>query len=69
MLEHIAQDDLEALGGGGSLETFGDFGGHTGIGFAGDDFFRLFDNFGCQVTGTWTDFEDDLGKALARGRC
>jgi hypothetical protein len=43
------------------LETLCDFGSHSGIGFAGDDFFGLFQDFGRQVTRSGSDFEDNLG--------
>lgn len=60
MLEHISEDDFESLLGWSALETLCDFGSHSGIGFACDDFFGLFQDFRCQVTGTGTDFEDNL---------
>ena len=61
MLEDISKDNLESLLGRGALETLCDFGSHSGIGFAGDDFFGLFQDLCCQVTSSGADFEDNLG--------
>lgn len=60
MLEHISEDDFESLLGGSALETLCDFCSHSGIGFACDDFFGLFQDFCCQVTSSGADFEDNL---------
>lgn len=60
MLEHVAENHFKAFGGGGALESFCYFGGHSGVGFAGDDFSCFVENFGCQVACAGSDFEDDL---------
>lgn len=44
-----------------TLETLGDFGSHSRIQLHSNDLLSLFQNLGCQVTSTGTDFEDDLG--------
>lgn len=60
-LDDISQDDFELLGQGSALDTLGDFGTHTGIKFDGDDLLGLFEGADRDVTGTGTDFDDDIG--------
>lgn len=59
-LHHIAQDNLEALLGRGSLKTLGDFSRHTRIQFHGHNLLRLLQDLCRQVSSSGTDFEDDL---------
>ena len=60
-LDDVAEDDFELLGEGSALDTLGDFGTHTGIEFDGDDLLGLLEGADRDVTGTGTDFDDDIG--------
>lgn len=57
---HISQNDIQPLLVWGRLETLGDFCSHTRIQFHSDAFLCLFQNLGCQITSTGTDFKNDL---------
>lgn len=59
-LHHISKNDLQALLVWSGLEAFGDFCSHTRIQFHSNALLCLFQNLGCQVTSTGTNFEDDL---------
>lgn len=57
---HISKNDIQAFLVWGRLETLGDFSSHTRVKFHRNTLLCLFQNLGCQVTSTGTDFEDDL---------
>lgn len=64
-LHHVSKNDIQALLVWGGLESLGDFSSHTRIQFHGNTLLRLFEDFGCQVTSTGTDFKDDLEICIA----
>jgi hypothetical protein len=59
-LHHISKNDIQPLLVWGGLETLGDFCSHTGIQFHSNALLCFFQNLGCQVTSTGTNFKDDL---------
>jgi hypothetical protein len=59
-LHHVSKNDIQTLLVWGRLESLGDFSSHTRIQFNGNTLLRLFENLGCQVTSSGTDFKHDL---------
>lgn len=59
-LHHITENNLETFLGRSALETLGDFGRHTRIQFHRNNLLRFIQNLGRQVTGTGTDFKNNL---------
>jgi len=54
-------DELELGGKWGALYSALEFEDHTRVKFYGYDFFDALEELHCQVAGTWTDFENDVG--------
>lgn len=61
-LDDISKQNLQSLLHRRALHTLCDFSGHARINFDGDDFLCCFQDADCQVTSSWTDFEDDIGR-------
>lgn len=59
-LHHVSQNDIQTFLGRGRLKAFGHLGGHTRIQFHRDHLLGLFHNLSRQVTGSGTNFKDDL---------
>ena len=64
-LDHVAEQDLEALLLGLALDALGELGGHPGIQLDGHDLLGLFEDPSRQVARSGADFEDDLEGAVS----
>jgi hypothetical protein len=59
-LDDIAEQDIEPLLRRRTLHPLGQFGSHARIHFDGDAFAGFLQDAGCEVAGSWADFEDDV---------